>query len=343
MVRSLPRLWLLGLTAVPMALLMAVTGCASTNAGAPPSTTPNPQASEVPPCERYAKQLCGALGDKTEACLSLRSVREWLPDKACLAALAELDVSLKRVSELRKDCDALTTRLCGTLGENSVTCEEVRRDLPEVPPGQCRTLLEHYPELLAQLEEREARTQPLGDEPWRALLGGSPPSFGPQDAKVTIVEFSDFQCPYCAQASQTVKKIREAYGDKVRFVFRQFPLSFHPNARGAAEAALAAHAQGKFWQYHDRLFTGQAALDRKSLESYAQELGLDVSEFKKGLDERAFETLIEADIALGRTAKVDGTPTMFINQRRAPNPTDFEAVAPLIDAALTPGGRPSPN
>jgi protein-disulfide isomerase len=328
MVRLFPRLLLLGLT--------AVLGCASASAGNPQSTAQSPQAQQEKPCDRYSKQMCGALGDKTEACMALRSVREWLPDQACVAALAEIDVSLKRVSELRKDCDALTARLCGALGDNSVTCEEVKRDLPEVPPGQCRTLLEHYPELLAQLQEREARTQPLGDEPWRALLGGTPPSFGPQDARVTIVEFSDFQCPYCAQASETVKKIREAYGDKVRFVFRQFPLSFHPNARGAAEAALAAHAQGKFWPYHDRLFARQSQLDRKSLEGYAQELGLDVPAFRKSLDERAFEGQIEADIALGRTAKVDGTPTMFINQRRAPNPTDFEAVAPLIDAALTP-------
>jgi protein-disulfide isomerase len=319
-----------------LALLTALLGCASTGTGTVASNPQNPQKDAVPACERYAKQLCSALGDKTEACLSLRSVREWLPDKACVAALAEIDQSLARVAELRKDCDALTARLCGTVGEQSVTCEEVKRDLPEVPPGQCRTLLEHYPELLAQLQEREARTQPVGDESWRARLGGAPPAFGPESAKVTIVEFSDFQCPYCAQASETVKRIRETYGDKVRFVFRQFPLSFHQNAHGAAEAALAAHAQGKFWAYHDRLFTHQGSLDRKSLESYAQELGLDLPSFKKGLDDRAFDSQIDADVALGRTAKVDGTPTMFINQRRAPNPTDFDAVAPLIDAALTP-------
>jgi protein-disulfide isomerase len=316
--------------------LACALGCASAGAGNVASNPANPQKAAVPACERYAKQLCASLGEKTEACLALRSVREWLPEKACAAALAEIDQSLARVGQLRKDCDALTARLCGALGEQSVTCEEVKRDLPEVPPGQCRTLLEHYPELLAQLQEREARTQPLGDEPWHALLGGAPPAFGPDTAPVTIVEFSDFQCPYCEQASKTVQRIRETYGEKVRFVFRQFPLSFHPNAHVAAEAALAAHAQGKFWPYHDRLFKHQGALDRKSLESYAQELGLDLPSFKKGLDDRAFDTQIDADIALGRTAKVDGTPTMFINQRRAPNPTDFDAVAPLIEAALTP-------
>ncbi|MEY4582007.1 MAG: hypothetical protein RL701_6710 [Pseudomonadota bacterium] len=316
--------------------LACAMGCASTSAATTASPQTQPKQAAVPVCERYTKQLCSALGEKTEPCAALRSVREWLPDKACIAALAEIQQSLARVGELRKDCDALITRLCGSLGEQSVTCEEVKRDLPGVPPGQCRTLLEHYPELLAQLQEREARTQPVGEEAWRALLGGAPPSFGPENARVTIVEFSDFQCPYCAQASETVKRIRDAYGDKVRFVFRQFPLSFHQNARGASEAALAAHAQGKFWQYHDRLFAHQSSLDRKSLETYAQELGLDLPSFKKGLDDRSFDNQIEADIALGRTAKVDGTPTMFINQRRAPNPTDFDAVSPIIDAALAP-------
>jgi protein-disulfide isomerase len=278
--------------------------------------------------------LCSALGDKTEACMSLRSVRDWLPDKACVVALADIDVSLARVAALRKDCEALTQRLCAELGDQSATCEEVKRDLPEVPPGQCRTLLQHYPELLAQLHEREARSQPIGAAPWAALLSGSPPAFGPETADVTIVEFSDFQCPYCAQASETVKRIRDTYGDRVRFVFRQFPLSFHEHARAAAQAALAAHAQGKFWPYHDRLFEHQSALDRKSLELYAQDIGLDLPAFRKSLDDKAFDGQIDADLALGRDAKVDGTPTMFINRKRAPNPTEFDAVAPLIEAAL---------
>jgi protein-disulfide isomerase len=174
----------------------------------------------------------------------------------------------------------------------------------------------------------------LNDDQWRALLAGSPPAFGPETAKVTIVEFSDFQCPYCAQASETVKQIRDKYGDKVRFVFRQFPLSFHQNAHGAAEASLAAHAQGKFWPYHDRLFQKQGSLDRKSLEAYAQEVGLDLPAFKRSLDDGTFDGQIDTDVALARDAKVDGTPTMFINQQRAPNPTEFDAVAPMIEAAL---------
>jgi protein-disulfide isomerase len=314
--------------------LLSVTGCASSGSTSAATAPKTPAQAQTPPCEAYTKRLCEALGEKTEPCRALHSVREWLPHTACSAGLAQIDESLARVAELRKDCDALTTRLCSALGEQSVTCEEVKRDLPEVPPGQCRTLLQHYPELIAQLQEREARSQPLTDEQWRALLVGNPPAFGPENAKVTIVEFSDFQCPYCAQASDTVKQIREKYGDKVRFVFRQFPLSFHQNAHGAAEASLAAHAQGKFWPYHDRLFQKQGSLDRKSLETYAQEVGLDLAAFKRGLDDKSFKGQIDKDVALARDAKVDGTPTMFINQQRAPNPTEFDAVAPMIDAAL---------
>lgn len=321
--------------ALILCALLSLTGCASSGSSNAAAAPQSPAQAQTPPCDAYSKRLCEALGDKTEPCRALLSVREWLPDSACSAGLANIDQSLARVAELRKDCDALSARLCGALGEQSVTCEEVKRDLPEVPPGQCRTLLQHYPELLAQLQEREARSQPLNEEQWRALIAGNPPAFGPENAKVTIVEFSDFQCPYCAQASETVKQIRDKYGDKVRFVFRQFPLSFHKNAHSAAGAALAAHAQGKFWPYHDRLFEKQEALDRKSLEGYAQELGLDLAAFKRGLDDGTFNGQIDADIALARDAKVDGTPTMFINQKRAPNPTEFDAVAPMIEAALT--------
>jgi len=318
-----------------LSALFCIAACASSGSSGKAATTKTaPLTSTTPPCEQFATRLCSALGEKTEACMSLRSVREWLPDKACVAALADIDKSLAKVSGLRKDCDSLTQRLCAELGEQSTTCEEVKRDLPEVPAGQCRTLLQHYPELLAQLHEREARSQPVGAEPWAALLAGTPPAFGPETSPVTIVEFSDFQCPYCAQASETVKRIRDTYGDRVHFVFRQFPLSFHEHARAAAQAALAAHAQGKFWPYHDRLFEHQGALDRKSLEGYAQDIGLDLPAFKKSLDDKAYDNQIEADLALGRDAKVDGTPTMFINRKRAPNPTEFDAVAPLIEAAL---------
>ncbi|HEX7479211.1 MAG TPA: thioredoxin domain-containing protein [Polyangiales bacterium] len=330
------------------ALLLALTltlcaaGCASSAAKPASTTPPSAAASAAGPglggananCQRFVSELCQALGAETEPCMSLRNVGEWLPAKACDAASAELPTALARVQELRKDCNTLTQKLCADLGSESSSCREITRDIPQVPAGSCRTLLSHYPELVAQMRTREEHNKPMSAEQWSSLLQGGPPSVGPQDAKVTVVEFSDFQCPYCAQASNTVKQIRQTYGDKVRVVFRQYPLAFHENAHAAAVAALAAHAQGKFWPLHDMLFEHQGALDRASLEGYAKQLGLDVPAFKKALDSGSYDAQIDADLALGRTVHVDGTPTMFVNAHRVDNPTEFSEVSPLIDAAL---------
>ena len=317
-------------------LLFALSACATqsqTTAATTPANT-GTGAAKQSACEQFTSRLCAELGARTDACVSLRSVREWFPEKACEVALTDIDGSIARVRGMRGECEQLAQKICGELGDKSAVCEEVKRDLPEVPVGQCRMLLNHYPELIAQLRAREQRNQPLSPEAWSSLLAGSPAALGPETAKVTVVEFSDFQCPYCAQAHQTVHQLRERYQDQVRIIFRHFPLAFHEHARLAAQAALAAHAQGKFWAFHDRLFEHQNALDRKSLEGYAQDLGLDVAAFKKGLDDNSFDAQLEADVSLGKSVRVDGTPTMFINGRRAENATEFDAVAPLIDAAL---------
>jgi protein-disulfide isomerase len=313
-----------------------LTGCAAKQSNTAAVATPASAAAQgASACERFTSRLCAELGAKTEACMSLRSVNEWFPQKACEVALTDMDGALARVRGMREDCNTLTTKICAEVGESSPVCEEVKHDLPEVPVGQCRMLLSHYPELVAQLRARDARNRPLSDEAWSSLLAGTPASLGPATAKVTVVEFSDFQCPYCAQAHDTVHQLRERYADQVRIIYRHFPLAFHEHARVAAQASLAAHAQGKFWVYHDRLFEHQNALDRKSLEGYAQELGLDVAAFKKGLDDNAYDAQVEADIALGRSVRVDGTPTMFINGKRAENATEIDAVAPMVDAALS--------
>jgi protein-disulfide isomerase len=320
-------------TAACLVAAALLAGCAAKSQTAAATVPAQAKAGANSACEQFTSRLCAELGAKTEACMSLRSVREWFPEKACEVALSDMEGSLARVRSLRGDCEKLAQKICAELGEKSPVCEEVKHDLPEVPVGQCRMLLSHYPELVAQLRTREQRTQPLSPEAWSSLLAGTPASLGPETAKVTLVEFSDFQCPYCAAAHDTVHQVRERY-PQVRIVFRHFPLAFHEHARIAAQAAVAAHAQGKFWPYHDRLFQRQNALDRKSLEGYAQELGLDVPAFKKGLDDNSFDAQVEADLALGRSVRVDGTPTMFINGRRAENATEFDAVAPLIDAAL---------
>jgi protein-disulfide isomerase len=160
------------------------------------------------------------------------------------------------------------------------------------------------------------------------------PSFGPATAKVTIVEFSDFECPFCSRVGPTLTKIKETYAKDVRVVFRHQPLPFHPNAKLAAEASMAAHEQGKFWEFHDKLFSNQKALDRASLEKYAQELGLNVGKFKAALDSGKFKAKVEADMAAGSAVGANGTPTFFINGREFVGAQPFENFKKFIDEEI---------
>lgn len=139
------------------------------------------------------------------------------------------------------------------------------------------------------------------------------PSKGPEDAKVTIVEFSDFECPFCSRAKATVDKVTEKFNGKVKLVFRQFPLSFHSHARKAAEASLCANAQGKFWEYHDALFAEQSKLDVPDLKATAASLGLDKAKFDSCLDGEEMGKTIDEDMKAAEAVGVSGTPAFFIN------------------------------
>jgi protein-disulfide isomerase len=134
----------------------------------------------------------------------------------------------------------------------------------------------------------------------------------------------------------TVKQIEEKYAGKVRITFRNYPLPFHNNAQLAAEAAMAANAQGKFWPMHDKLFGNQQALDRASLEKYAGEIGLNVSQFKSDLDGHKYQQSVSADVAYanGLPGGGMGTPTFFINGHKIPGAVPFEQFAQIIDGEL---------
>jgi protein-disulfide isomerase len=160
------------------------------------------------------------------------------------------------------------------------------------------------------------------------------PAFGPKHAKVTIVEWSDFECPFCSRVVPTLQKIKETYGKDVRVVFRHQPLPFHANAKPAAEASLAAHEQGKFWEMHDKLFSNQKALDRATFEKYAQELKLDMGKFKAALDSGKYRAQVEADSAAGSAVGANGTPTFFINGRQFVGAQPFENFKQAIDEEL---------
>ena len=147
----------------------------------------------------------------------------------------------------------------------------------------------------------------------RTQVAAEGPSRGPKDAPVTIVEFSDFECPYCGSAHDTVEQVMSTYAGKVRLVYRQFPLSFHPHAAKAAEASLCAADQGKFWEYHDVLFKNQKKLEPTELKAHAGEVGLDAQKFGQCLDSGDKKKTVDADQQAGLTAGVSGTPAFFIN------------------------------
>jgi protein-disulfide isomerase len=314
---------------VAMAL---ATGCDALSGG--DTEAEEGQAAEQGPCAQYAARICTEAGEASQTCTSVKATAELLPPKACEAALADVSVSLEKLQGQRGKCDELMGKLCKELGDKSETCQMVREQTKQFPPERCAMMLEHYDEVLADLKAREAMNKPLNAEQQAAIAAPDAPAFGPKDAKVTVVEFSDFECPYCSKAAAVAHQVREKYGDKVRFVFRQYPLPMHPNARVAAQASLAADAQGKFWEFHDRLFENQRKLDRESLESYAKDLGLNVQEFTKALEDGRLNEAVDRDMKLGEKVAVRGTPTMFVNGKRVSNPTSFEAVSQLIDEAL---------
>ncbi len=147
----------------------------------------------------------------------------------------------------------------------------------------------------------------------RIQVAAEGPSRGPKDAPITIVEFSDFECPYCGAAHDTVEQVMSTYAGKVRLVYRQFPLSFHPHAEKAAEASLCAADQGKFWEYHDVLFKNQKKLDPTDLKAFASEVGMDGQKFGQCLESGDKKKVVDADQQAGLAAGVGGTPAFFIN------------------------------
>lgn len=163
--------------------------------------------------------------------------------------------------------------------------------------------------------------------------GGRPSRGGGESAPVTLIEFSDYECPFCQRSEATVSEVLKHYGDRVRFVYRDYPLDFHPNAMRASLAAHCAQAQGKFWEYHDKLFIRREFTEEK-LKSLAGELGLDRKAFDECLDKEQFKDAVEKDRSEGASAGVTGTPTFFINGRLLSGAVPFEEMKKAIDEEL---------
>jgi protein-disulfide isomerase len=291
--------------------------------------------SSVDACRTYADLLCESAGPSSSQCRAIKTATDLMPPAACAAGLKDVEYTTTKLAAAQKPCNDLAQKACAAVGPNTESCKSVTLEFKTYPPERCESLMEHrLPAVIAQLQQEEQLNRPLSLELRAAISqSGEGVSFGSANAKVQVVEFADFQCPYCAEAAPMMHQIADKYGDRVLFRFRQFPMSMHPNARLAAEAVLAANAQGKFWELHDRLFANQNQLDRKGLEEQARQAGLNLTAFKRSLEHHDFANIIDADIKLGQQVVLQGTPAIFVNGARL-NSKNFQAAAAKIDAAL---------
>ena len=186
--------------------------------------------------------------------------------------------------------------------------------------GDYETVEDQVRQFLTTQRDAQARSDLEGNasvvvhlQPPRVEVAADGPARGPADAPVTIIEFSDFQCPYCRRVIPTLEQIEERYPEQVRIVYRNFPLGNHSRAKPAAEAALCANEQDQFWAYHDKLFENTRALSDDDLKRYASELELDVAAFETCIGESRFVDQVDADFRDGRAAGVTGTPAFFVN------------------------------
>ena len=232
--------------------------------------------------------------------------------------------------------------LAGLLALGLAACQPATKDDVEAIKAQQDQILAKLGELEKKIgSAAPARQGPPAedyDKVHKISVEGSP-MLGNPNAPVTIVEYSDFECPYCARSAPTMKELYEKYPDKVRVVYKHFPLGFHKSARPAAIGSVAAHEQGKFWEYHDVVF--DATTNRKlagsdaDLIAYAEKAGLDVERFKKDLASKKaeFEKTVNSDYAEGQRVGVRGTPTVYINGRKSRS-RSVSGMSQQIDAIL---------
>jgi len=219
---------------------------------------------------------------------------------------SELRVWRDLINDLLSPCgDPVSVGRCASTASRCGKCIPAARYLARlVTEGLERSEIEgHY-------ENRYGRDRQVEIDIERAPMRGSPM------APVTIVEFSDFQCPYCGEAHPILHRLLREYEGRIRLVFMHYPLDGHVNSMPAARAAVAAENQGKFWEMHDQLFEHQGELEPSELSGYAERLGLDVARFERDIQAEETQRRVDADKAIGRRLGVAGTPSIFVNGRR---------------------------
>jgi protein-disulfide isomerase len=213
------------------------------------------------------------------------------------------------------------------------TLEQLRQPIQEFLISQREQ--QARAKLVDDLKTKGAGVRVLLDPPRVDVdVASTDPVKGPANAPITIVEYSDFQCPYCARVNPTLDQVRKAYGDKVRIVFKDFPLPNHPEAPKAAEAAHCAGEQAKYWELHDRMFANQQALHVPQIKEYASALGLDMNAFNQCLDSGKHAGRVAENVKSGEALGVGSTPTLYVNGRPVVGAQPFDYFKAVIDEEL---------
>jgi protein-disulfide isomerase len=243
-------------------------------------------------------------------------------------AVIEADVTSKLAkptdTEIQQVYDANKAQL------GNATLDQVKDRIVEYLQGQQEAEVQQ--QFLAGLREKYKTTVAL-KPPKIEVSDGGAPSRGPANAPVTIIEFSDYECPFCKRAEPTVQQVMAAYPDKVRLVYRHYPLPFHKDARPAAEAAACANAQGKFWEYHEKVFAAPS-LSADELKKIAGQVGLDQAKFDACLANKEMAAIVDKDIADASAVGVRGTPAFFINGRMLSGAQPPEKFKVIIEEEL---------
>jgi len=231
-------------------------------------------------------------------------------------------------SDLQTAYDQMRSQMGGR------TLDEVRAPLTQYLAQQRQTQARQA--FVDELRAKATGIEVLLDPP-RYSVSALPedPVRGPADAPVEIIEFSDFQCPYCGRVTPTLDRLRETFGDRIKIVFRDFPLtSIHPQAYLAAEAGECARQQGKFWEFHDRVFANQRALALDDLKGHAQALDLDVEAFGSCVEGGKAKAHVEADLEAGQALGISATPAVFINGRLVSGAQPYEVFESIVEDEL---------
>ena len=271
-----------------------------------------------------------------------QTLREKLDDLIA-DKIFSLEAAQRGVSVQQFIHDQISTKVQAVTPEQVQTFYEANKNRIKQPLEKVSEQITSYLQQQAQEQRRQALLKELRSRypvtvalraPTVEVATEGEPSLGPANAPVTIVEFSDFQCPYCRQTQSTLKQLMAEYEGKIKLVFRDFPLrNIHPQAQKAAEAAQCAAEQQKFWPYHDKLFAS-TNLQMDELKKFAQELALNMEQFTSCLDSSKYAAGIDADMQAGQQAGVNATPTFFVNGYPLSGAASYERFKELVDAAL---------